>query len=66
MAAVHDGCSAVSPSRATHSRICSSVATAGPGDSSPPLYGSNAGWFRIFLATPTASTHSRRSAGVDR
>ena len=32
---VQDGCSAVSASRATHSRISSSVTTAGPGDSSP-------------------------------
>ena len=35
IAQVHDGCRAVSPSRRTQSRICSSVRTAGPGDSSP-------------------------------
>jgi hypothetical protein len=45
--AVHDGCSAVSASRATQSRISSSVSTVGPGEISPPLNGSNAGWLRI-------------------
>ena len=59
--AVHDGCSAVSASRATQSRICSSVATSGPGASSPPLNWSNAGWLRMFLAMRIASTHSLRS-----
>ena len=58
---VHDGWSAVSASLATHSRICSSVATSLPGESSPALYSSNAGWFRMLRATRTASTHSLRS-----
>ena len=64
--AVHDGCSAVSASRATQARISSSVSTPGPGDSSPALYSSKAGWVRIVLAIRIASTHSRRSVGVDR
>ena len=33
--AVHDGCSAVSASAATHATISSSVSTSGPGDNSP-------------------------------
>ncbi len=49
--AVHDGWSAVSASRATQSRISSSVVTTGPGDVSPPLYGSIAGWLRMCRAT---------------
>ena len=40
--AVHEGCSAVSASRATQSRISSSVVTLGPGESSPPLKGAKA------------------------
>ena len=64
--AVHDGCSAVSASRATQSRISSSVSTDGPGDVSPALYGSKAGWLRMRRATRTASTHSRRSWSVER
>ncbi len=64
--AVQDGCSAVSPSRRTQSRTCSSLLTSGPGDSSPPLNGANAGWLRMCLAIWMASVHSRRSAGVDR
>ena len=63
---VHDGCSAVSPSFATHARISSSVSTLGPGESSPALNGSNAGWFRMLRATRIASTHSRRSCSVER
>ncbi len=51
IAQVQDGCSAVSPSRRTQSRICSGVCTAGPGDSSPALYGSMAGWVKIVRAT---------------
>ena len=43
--AVHEGWSAVSASRATQSRISSSLVTAVPGEVSPPLYGSIAGWF---------------------
>ena len=35
--AVHDGCSAVSASARTQSRISSSVSTDGPGESSPSL-----------------------------
>src|ERR1700733_6791333 len=66
IAQVQDGCSAVSASRATHARISSSVATDGPGDSSPALNSSNADWFRMFLAIWIASVHSRRSVGVDR
>ena len=58
---VHDGCSAVSASRATQARISSSVSTAGPGDSSPPSNGANAGWARMRRAWRIASTHSRRS-----
>ena len=50
--AVHDGCSAVSASRATQARISSSVATDGPGDISPPLYGAIAGWSRISPGDP--------------
>ena len=64
--AVQDGCSAVSASRRTQSRICSPVATSGPGDSSPALYSSNAGWFRMSRVTRMASAHSWRSVGVDR
>ena len=64
--AVHDGCRAVSASARTQSRICSSVSTDGPGESSPSLYGANAGWLRMSRATRTASTHSLRSVGVDR
>ena len=64
--AVQEGCSAVSASRATQARISSSVWTPGPGDSSPALYSSKAGWVRIVLATRIASVHSRRSVGVDR
>ncbi len=64
--AVHDGCSAVSASLATQDRICSGVSTSGPGEISPELYGAKAGWAKIFLATPMASTHSRRSCSVDR
>src|SRR5256885_15210561 len=64
--AVQEGCSAVSASLATQSMICWSVSTLGPGDSSPSLYSSKAGWFRMFLATRIASTHSRRSWAVDR
>jgi len=37
MAAVHEGCSAVSASARTQSRISSSVETVGPGESSPSL-----------------------------
>ena len=61
MAAVHDGCSAVSASARTQSRICSSVSTSRPGESSPSLYGAKAGWLRMSRATRIASTHSRRS-----
>ena len=64
--AVHDGWSAVSASRATQSRISSSVATDGPGEISPVEYGSKAGWVRIDRATRIASTHSRRSWSVER
>ena len=35
----------------------------GPGESSPSLYGANAGWLRMSRATRIASTHSRRSVG---
>ena len=42
------------------------VSTARPGEVSPPLYGSKAGWLRIRRATRTASTHSRRSCAVER
>src|ERR1700751_1299399 len=66
IAQVHEGCSAVSASRATHARISSSVDTDGPGDSSPSLYGSNAGWLRMCRAILMASVHSCRSVGVDR
>ena len=38
----------------------------GPGESSPSLYGAKAGWLRMSRATRIASTHSRRSVGVDR
>ncbi len=58
---VHDGCSAVSASLATQSRISSSVSTSRPGDSSPSLNWSKAGWLRMSRATRIASTHSRRS-----
>ena len=64
--AVHDGCSAVSASLRTQSRISSSVSTAGPGESSPSLNGAKAGWLRMSRATRTASTHSLRSVSVDR
>ena len=64
--AVHEGCKAVSASARTQSRISSSVSTPGPGDSSPPLYGANAGWLRISRDVRMASTHSLRSVGVDR
>ncbi len=64
--AVPHGCSAVSASRATHSRISSSVRTEGPGESSPASYGSNAGWLRMCRAVRTASSHSRRSFSVER
>src|SRR3954462_15584035 len=64
--AVPDGCSAVSASLATHSRISSGVCTLGPGDSSPSLYGSHAGWLRLFRATRLASVHSGRTCWVDR
>ena len=60
--AVHDGWSAVSASLATQSWISWSVVTAGPGESSPALNGSNAGWLRIRRATRTASSHSRGPA----
>ena len=66
MAAVHQGCRAVSASARTQSRISSSVETLGPGESSPSLYGAKAGWLRMSRATRIASTHSRRSFGVDR
>src|ERR1700733_1596128 len=66
MAHVQDGCSAVSASRATHESTSASVDAAGPGDSSPALNSSNAGWLRIFLAIAIASVHSARSVGVDR
>src|SRR5699024_5331235 len=62
---LHDGCNAVSPSRLTHSIISSSVCTSGPGEISPPLKGSNAFCDKMFLATLTASTHSRSSSLVD-
>ena len=64
--AVHDGCSAVSASLATQSRIWSSVSTSLPGEISPPLNGANAGASRIARVTRIASTHSRRSCSVDR
>ena len=64
--AVQEGCSAVSASLRTQSRISSSVSTDGPGESSPPLNGANAGWLRMLRATRTTSTHSRRSVGVER
>src|SRR5918992_4740397 len=64
--AAQEGCSAVSASLRTHSRISSSVSTEGPGEISPSLYGANAGWLRMARATRTASTHSLRSVGVDR
>ena len=38
--ALQDGCNAVSPSLRTQSKISSSVCTSGPGEISPPLYGS--------------------------
>src|SRR6516164_1518519 len=63
IAQVHDGCSAVSASRATQARISSSVDTEGPGDSSPALYGSNGGWLRMWRAILMASAHSCRSVG---
>ena len=66
MRAVQDGCSAVSASFATQSRICSSVSTALPGEISPPLNGANAGASRIARVTRIASTHSRRSCSVER
>src|SRR5215472_15043649 len=66
IAQVQDGCSAVSASRATQSRISASVDTEGPGDSSPSLNGANAFWLRMCRAIVIASTHSRRSVGVDR
>ena len=65
--AVHDGWSAVSASRATQSRISSSVSTDGPGRRLAAVeYGSNAGWPRMRRATRIASTHSRRSWSVER
>ena len=64
--ALQDGCNAVSPSLRTQSRISSSVWTCGPGEISPPLNGSIAFCFRIFLATLIASTHSLSSSFVDK
>ena len=64
--AVHDGCSAVSASRATQSRISWSVSTPAPGEISPPLNAEKAGWSRIVRAARTISIHSRRSASVER
>ena len=49
--AVQDGCSAVSASSATQSRISSSVLTPGPGEISPPSNGCMAGWLRMSRAT---------------
>src|ERR1051326_1983453 len=66
IAQVQEGWSAVSASRATQSRISSSLCTDGPGDTSPPSYGQNAAWARIERATWIASIHSPRSFGVDR
>jgi len=43
MRQVHEGCSAVSASRATQSRISPPVSTDLPGEISPPLNGPNAG-----------------------
>ncbi len=63
MRQVHDGCNAVSPSVRTQSRICSSVSTLGPGETSPPLNGSIAGWLKMRRAMRIASIHSRRSSG---
>ena len=48
MAAVQEGCSAVSASRATQSRICSSDSTSGPGEISPPSNAARAGWPRML------------------
>jgi hypothetical protein len=66
MRQVQDGCSAVSASFATQSRICSSVSTSEPGDSSPPSSSDQAGWDRILRVTRIASTHSRLSFSVER
>ena len=66
MRAVQDGWRAVSESRRTQSRTASSSTTSGPGDNSPALNSSNAGWAMTLLATDTASSHSRRSSEVDR
>ena len=63
---VQDGCSAVSASFATQSRICSSVSTSGPGESSPPSIPSQAGCERILRVAWSASIHSRRSLPVER
>src|SRR6478735_6716059 len=59
--AVHEGCSAVSASAATHARISVAVDTDGPGEVSPALNGASADWLRMSRATRIASTHSRRS-----
>src|ERR1700691_4596617 len=66
IAHVQDGCSAVSASRATQSSTSFSADTDGPGDSSPALKLSNAGWFSIRRAIAIASVHSARSVWVDR
>src|SRR6202012_4729546 len=66
IAHVQDGCSAVSASLATHSSTSASLDTDGPGESSPALNSSNAGWFRMRRAIAIASVHSARSVGVDR
>ena len=63
---VHEGWSAVSASLATQSRICSSVSTSAPGDSSPPSSADQAGWERIVRVIAIASSHSRRSLSVER
>jgi hypothetical protein len=50
----------------TQSRICSSVSTSRPGESSPPLNGSKAGASRNAAGDRIASIHSRRSFSVER
>src|SRR6201986_649604 len=61
MAQVHEGCNTVSASRATHSSTSASDETDGPGDSSPALNSSNAGWLSIGPGIATAPVHSARA-----
>ncbi|ANH36734.1 hypothetical protein I601_0281 [Nocardioides dokdonensis FR1436] len=64
--AVHEGCSAVSASSATQSRISWSVLTPGPGEISPAEKAENAGCSRMSRAARTISIHSWRSRSVER